>query len=82
MIEPKNELNLSNVFSYAFGVGTLITLVQLSFLLTIIKEYFSEPINITSDPELITIRILAFVTLSLYLWIEYLNGRKKLNHAV
>ena len=51
MIEPKNELNLSNVFSYAFGVGTLITLVQLSFLLTIIKEYFSEPINITSDPE-------------------------------
>ena len=35
MIEPKNELNLSNVFSYAFGVGTLITLVNyLSFLLS------------------------------------------------
>ena len=82
MIEPKNELNLTNVFNYAFGVGTLITLVQLSFLLTIIKEYFREPINVTGDPELISIRLLAFVTLSLYLWIEYLNGRKKLNHSV
>ena len=61
MIEPKNELNLSNVFNSAFGVGTLITLVQLSFLLTIIKEYFREPINVTSDPELITIRLLAFI---------------------
>lgn len=82
MIEPKNELNPTNVFNYAFGVGTLITLVQLSFLLTIIKEYFREPINVTGDPELISIRLLAFVTLSLYLWIEYLNGRKKLNHSV
>ena len=27
-------------------------------------------------------RILSFITLSIYLWTEYRNGRKKLNHAV
>ncbi len=82
VIEPKNHINLTNVFTYAFCVASLVTIVQLSFLFTIIKEYFREPINVTNDPELIAVRLLAFITLSLYLWIEYLNGRKKLNHAV
>lgn len=65
-----------DLFFYALSVAVLTCIIQCAFIITIIKEYFNEGHLITSDPELITIRLLAFMTITLKLWIELCNGRK------
>lgn len=70
-----------DLFHYAFGVMLLAAAIQLCFIITLIKEYFGEEHFVTDDPEQITIRILAFITLGLYLWIELSNGRKIFVHG-
>jgi hypothetical protein len=87
--DPENELNekeskneKKDLFYYALSVALLSATIQISFIITIIKEYFNEPHFITDDPELITIRLLAFLTITLKLWIELGNGRKIVNHGI
>lgn len=82
IVDSKDDINYNGVFNYALLVTFLTLLVQLAFFITIIKEYHLEPTFPTDDHELICMRILSFITLSIYLWTEYRNGRKKLNHAV
>lgn len=65
-----------DLFYYALSIALFTSTIQIAFITTIIKEYFNEEHIITNDPELITVRILAFMTLSLKLWIELCNGRK------
>lgn len=65
-----------DLFFYALSVAVLTCIIQCAFIITIIKEYFLEAHVITSDPELITIRLLAFMTITLKIWIELCNGRK------
>ena len=86
--DPENEINgkeiknqKKDLFYYALSVALLSATIQISFIITIIKEYFNEPHFITDDPELITIRLLAFLTITLKLWIELGNGRKIVNHG-
>lgn len=66
----------SDLFNYAISVALFTSIIQIAFIITIIKEYFNEDHVIANDPELITVRILAFMTLTLKLWIELCNGRK------
>ena len=87
--DPEGELNEKDIknpkkdlFYYALSVALLSATIQISFIITITKEYFNEPHTITDDPELITIRLLAFLTLTLKLWIELGNGRKIVTHGI
>ena len=80
--ERINEENRDRLFNYSICVATLSALIQFIFSLTIIQEYHYDPIKLNSDHELITIRLLAFIALSVNIWIEYKNGRKKVNHAI
>ena len=59
-----------------------ITIIQISFIITITKEYLNKPHLITEEPELITIRLLAFLTLNFKLLIELGNGRKIVTHGI
>lgn len=77
----KQKTGKGKLFVYAFLVMTLAATIQLAFLITIIKEYFRVEHATTDDPERVIIRILAFITLALYLWIELSNGRKIFVHA-
>lgn len=80
-VGKKVEKNDEGLFRYAFGVMLLAAAIQLCFIITLIKEYFGEEHFVTDDPEQVTIRILAFITLALYLWIELSNGRKIFVHG-
>ncbi len=60
----------------------LLALIQFILSFIIIQEYHKAPIKLTEDHELITIRLLAFIVLSVNIWIEYKNWRKKVNHAI
>ena len=80
--EILNEENRDRLFNYSVCVASLSALIQFIFSFTIIQEYHNDPIKLTSDHELITIRLLAFIALSVNIWIEYKNGRKKVNHAI
>ena len=71
-----------DLFFYALSVALLTCTIQIAFIVTLIKEYFNEGHVLTSDPELITIRILAILTLTLNLWIELGNGRKIFCHGI
>ena len=85
--DPENEINgkeiknqKKDLFYSALSVALLSSTIQISFIIT--KEYFNKPHIITDDPELITIRLLAFLTLTLKLWIELGNGRKIVTHGI
>jgi len=57
-------------------------IIQFMFSFTIIHEYHNETIKLSSDHELITIRLLTFIALSVNIWIEYKNGRKNVILAI
>ena len=61
--EILNEENRDRLFNYSVCVASLSALIQFIFSFTIIQEYHNEPIKLTSDHELITIRLLAFIAL-------------------
>ena len=82
LVEGGVNKDRKDLFYYALSVALLSCLIQLSFIITIIKEYFHEDHIVTSDPELIAIRILAFVTITLKIWIELGNGRKIVLHGI
>lgn len=79
--KKEEETKKKDLFLYSVSVMLLSAFVQLSFIITIIQEYFGEEHQNTSDPEEISIRIICFITLAIYLWIELQNGRKIFNHA-
>ena len=80
--QKKGQKQKKNLFLYSFLVMILAATIQLAFIITIIKEYIGEGHVSTDDPEKILIRILSFITLALYLWIELSNGRKIFCHAI
>ncbi len=82
LAELGHKQEKKDLFFYALSVALLSCTIQIAFIVTIIKEYFHEEHVITADPELITIRILAFLTITLKLWIELGNGRKIVLHGI
>lgn len=80
-IQVHGKKKTTNLFFYAICVMVLAASIQLTFIITLIQEYFGQSHVYTDDPQQIIIRILAFITLALYLWIELSNGRKILIHA-
>lgn len=82
LAELGHKTEKKDLFFYALSVAILSATIQIAFIVTIIKEYFHEEHIITADHELITIRILAFLTITLKLWIELGNGRKIVLHGI
>lgn len=80
--EAGHKTKKADLFLYSLSVGLLSAIIQMSFIITLIKEYFREEHFIATDHELIAIRIFAFLTLNLKLWIEFSNGRKIVMHGV
>ena len=79
--EEKNFIQ-KDFYTYSFFVNLLSIIIQFSFISVIFKEYFHYPIFITNKPELITLRLIIFLTISLKIYIIFLNNKKIINHSI
>ena len=76
MEEAGYDYGEKNLFAHAMAVIFLILVIQVSFIYTILMEYMSTPKVITDDPELIALRVTAFLSMGILLWTILSNGKK------
>jgi len=78
----KIEKKKNNLFLYSIGITIFTIYLQLTLSFTLLSENFYNKMIITTDNNLIYLRLVLFITFSLKFWIGYSNGRKKLNHSI
>lgn len=71
-----------DLFKFSAIIATASGLMQLSFLITIIYEYFHSPRFLSANPGLIATRLVCFITISITIWKEYKNGMNIFLHSV
>lgn len=71
-----------NLFLKSVFIGFLSTLIQMTFLILLTKNYYKMNIQKTDDPEKISMRIVTVFGMSVLVWIEYRNGKVKFNHGL
>ena len=78
----KIEQKKNNLFLYSIGITIFTIYLQLTLSFTLLSENFNKKMIISTDSNLIYLRLVLFITFSLKFWIGYSNGRKKLNHSL
>ena len=78
----KLEKNKNKLFLYSIGITIITIYIQLTFSFSLLFENYYDKVLITTDSNLIYLRLVLFITFSLKFWIGYSNGRKKLNHSL